>query len=350
MVEILVKTKSAEYPVIIENEDIKDFCKKILPQNKKYLAVISEKVEKLYGKSLNIPKSNKFILKDGEVQKNFKNYQKILNKAFELKLTRKDAFIAIGGGVVGDLTGFAAATYMRGIEFIQVPTTLLACVDSSVGGKTAINNKFGKNLIGAFYQPKIVFINPKFLQTLDEKQFKSGLGEVLKYGFIEGSCFSEFNLANYLLKNKDKIFERNEKILEKIIEVCINLKKNIVEQDEKEGDLRRILNLGHTLGHAIERITNFKKYTHGEAIVEGIRFSFDVALKKGLISENYKHFAIDFIDKFGYKKLPTFNSDKIKKLIAADKKSVGKTIAFVLPTEYSKVGIFEINSENIMYK
>lgn len=166
MVDLSVKIKQEEksYPIIIKTEEITDLAEKILSyvKDKKYLAVISEKVEKIYGKELNIPKENKFVLKDGEKEKNFKNYQKIINCALKKKLTRKDAIIAIGGGVVGDLAGFVASTYMRGIDFIQVPTTLLACVDSSVGGKVAIDTDFGKNLVGAFYQPKIVFINPKF--------------------------------------------------------------------------------------------------------------------------------------------------------------------------------------------
>ena len=192
MVDLSVKIKQEEnsYPIIIKNEDITDLADKILSytKDKKYLAVISEKVEKIYGKKLNIPKENKYILKDGEKEKNFKNYKKIINCALKKKLTRKDAIIAIGGGVVGDLAGFVASTYMRGIDFIQVPTTLLACVDSSVGGKVAIDTDFGKNLVGAFYQPKIVLINPKFLKTLDDRQFKTGLGEVVKYSFIEKSC------------------------------------------------------------------------------------------------------------------------------------------------------------------
>ena len=177
MVNLFVKINSEEksYPILIENEEISELRKKIFDyiKNRNFLVVISQKVEKLYGKKLNIPKENKFVLKDGEKEKNFKNYEKILNCALKLKLTRNDGSIAIGGGVVGDITGFAAATYMRGIDFIQVPTTLLACVDSSVGGKTAIDTKFGKNLVGAFYQPKVVFINPKFLKTLDDRQFKT---------------------------------------------------------------------------------------------------------------------------------------------------------------------------------
>ena len=143
--------------------------------------VISEKVNRLYGKKLGFQKDEIFVLKDGEEQKNFKNYKKILQKALKLQLTRNDTIIAIGGGVAGDITGFAASTYMRGIDYIQIPTTLLACVDSSVGGKTGIDTDFGKNLIGSFYQPKAVLIYTDFLKTLDDRQFKTGLGEVVKY-------------------------------------------------------------------------------------------------------------------------------------------------------------------------
>lgn len=340
MPEIVVNTKTASYPVYIENEPVENLREKIFSSGGRYLFVISEKIEKLYGKILGIPKSDKFILKDGEEQKNFKNYQKILDKAFKMKLTRKDGFAAIGGGVVGDLTGFAASTYMRGVNFIQVPTTLLACVDSSIGGKTAVNTKFGKNLVGCFYQPKAVYINPKFLNTLDERQFKSGLGEVIKYAFIEKNCSSEFNFANYLLVNSEKILKRDETVLEEIIEKCINFKKYIVEQDEKEADLRRVLNFGHTYGHALECITNYKKYTHGEAVVEGIRFAFDLAHKKGLIDESYKHFAYDMLEKFGYKKLSEYNMKRISKIMQADKKADSQGIVFVLPDNYANVSIY----------
>lgn len=347
MPEITVNTNSKSYPVYIENEPIENLRDKILPNNGKYLVVISKKVEKIYGKILNIPTSNKFILKDGEEQKNFKNYRKILEKAFELKLTRKDSFIAIGGGVVGDLTGFAASTYMRGIGFIQVPTTLLACVDSSVGGKTAVNTKFGKNLIGCFYQPNAVYINPKFLNTLDERQFKSGLGEVIKYVFIQKKCSTDFDLAQFLSENSEKVLSRDEKILENIIEYCINFKKYIVECDEKESDLRRVLNFGHTYGHAIERITDYRKYTHGEAVIEGIRFAFCLALKKSLIDADYVKFANDLIDKFGYKKLPIFDFIKIVELMKSDKKSNQNELIFVLPTGYGNVEMFGLNVQEI---
>ena len=340
MIEVKIKSEEKSYPIIIENETISDLRKKIFNNLESYLVVISAKVEKLYGKQLNIPKKYKFILKDGEKEKNFKNYKKILEYAQKLKLNRKSTIIAIGGGVIGDLAGFCASTYMRGIDFIQVPTTLLACVDSSVGGKTAIDTNCGKNLIGSFYQPKAVYINPKFLKTLDEKQFKTGLGEVIKYSFIEKSCMceEELNLTNFL--NTEDIHD--EKVLVKLIEICIKLKKSVVEKDEKENGLRRILNFGHTYGHAIEKITNYKKYTHGEAVVEGMRFAFNLAEKKNLIDKNYKFFAEDIIQKFNFPQLTKLNFGKMTDLMLMDKKSDGKTITFILPTDYSTVDAFDL--------
>ena len=264
-----------------------------------------------------------------------------------MKLTRKDVFIAIGGGVVGDITGFASATYMRGIDFIQVPTTLLACVDSSVGGKTAIDTKFGKNLVGAFYQPKAVFINPKFLKTLDDRQFKTGMGEVVKYSFIEKSCKcdEDLNLTNFLTEKVEQILERKEKTLAQLIEICVKLKISVVEKDEKESNLRRILNFGHTYGHAIERITKYKKYTHGEAVVEGMKFAFNLALKKNLIDKNYKFLAEDIIKKYNFREIPKFNVNKMIELMQLDKKATTNSIVFILPTDYSTVDAFEILPE-----
>ena len=350
MIEIPVKTAS-EYSVFIENQPINDLFQKIISfvGNKKYIVVISEKVEKLYGKLLPFDKSVKFILKDGEKEKTFSNCIKILEFAMKNKLTRFDAIISVGGGVAGDLAGFASSIYMRGIDFIQVPTTLLACVDSSAGGKTAVNTKFGKNLAGTFYQPRVVFINPKFLKTLDDRQYKTGLGEVVKYAFIEKSCQcnEEFNLINFLSENTDKIFERDEKILKRLIEICIRLKVSVVEKDEKENGLRRILNFGHTYAHAVEKITNYKKYTHGETVAEGIKFAFELALQKNLIDKNYKYFAFDLIKKFNFREIEKYDTAKLAQIMRLDKKSDGKKIKFILPSDYSRAEEFEIGIDEI---
>lgn len=351
MLTVNINSKEISYPVFIENEPAENLKEKILSHlnGKNYLVVISKKVEKLYGKYFDFPKSNKFILKDGETQKNLTNYKKILEKALKLNLTRKDAIIAIGGGVVGDIAGFAASTYMRGIDFIQVPTTLLACTDSSIGGKTGINTDFGKNLVGTFYQPKAVFINPKLLKTLDNRQLKTGLGEVIKYALIEKSCLceEEFNLINFLTENFENILNKDEKVLSKLIKICLSMKKSVVEKDEKESDLRRILNFGHTYGHAIEKITNYKKYTHGECVVFGIQFAFNLALTKNLIDKSYKYLVDDIIKKFKYSDLKSYNMDKMIKIMSMDKKSTGSGLVFILPTGYSEVKAFEIDVKTV---
>jgi len=353
MIDLNVQIARSEnyYPIHIFQDSIENLKAKILMnmQGRRFLVVISDKVEKLYGKILRFNNAEKIVLKDGEKEKSFANYKKILDKALKMKLTRKDAIIAIGGGVVGDIAGFAASTYMRGIDYIQVPTTLLACVDSSVGGKVAINTKDGKNLIGCFYQPKAVYINLNFLQTLDERQYKSGLGEVVKYIFIEKSCNcrDEFNLLNFINENSESIISRNLNILEKLIYICLRLKVSVVEQDEKETGLRKILNFGHTYGHAVESITKYKKYTHGEAVVKGIKFAFSLAEQKGLVDKNYAYMANDILDKFGFKNVAALPQEKIINTMKLDKKADTGLINFILPTDYGVVKEIALNDKEI---
>ena len=349
--EVKITQNQKKYPIIIVQDKIEDLKSKILKniRGQKFLVVISERVNKLYGKSFGFSKQETFILKDGEREKSFKNYQKILDKALRMQLTRKDAIIAIGGGVVGDLAGFVASTYMRGIDYIQVPTTLLACVDSSVGGKVAINSDFGKNLIGCFYQPKAVFINLNFLKTLDDRQFKTGLGEVVKYMFIEKSCNcpEELNFSNFVSENTDKIISRNLNILEKLVEMCIKLKIAVVEQDEQEKGLRKILNFGHTYAHAVENLTRYKKYTHGEAVVSGIKFAFELAEKRGLIDKNYRYWAEDILSKFDFREVQDFLPEKVIETMKLDKKAEFDKITFILPVSYSIVQEFSLTPEEI---
>ena len=233
-----------------------------ITRGQKRVVVMSKKVYKLYSCDLNFEDEEIFILPDGEKEKNYKNYIKIMEFASKRGLTRKDVIIAVGGGVVGDIAGFVASTYMRGIDFIQIPTTLLAAVDSSVGGKTAIDLKDAKNIIGSFYQPKKVFININFFNTLDKKQFMSGLGEVIKYAFIEENCGYKMPLYlfEFLTLGCEKIMQKEPLTIIRMVEYCLNLKIAVVNQDEKESGLRKILNFGHTLAHALETITNYRKY------------------------------------------------------------------------------------------
>lgn len=348
-------TKASQYPIYINSTPISELKTELdkATEGRKKLVIFSEKVYKLYKKELNFSKEEIFILKDGETQKNIKNYAKIINKAISLKLSRKDIIIAIGGGVVGDMAGFAAATYMRGIEFIQVPTTLLASVDSSVGGKTAIDMPHGKNFVGAFYQPKAVYINLNFLKTLDENQYKSGFGEVIKYAFIEKSCnHSEyFNLLEILKSEKEHYETRNQEFLANIIKICLELKSSVVSQDEKEKGLRKILNLGHTFGHALEEETKYKRFTHGIAVVYGMMFIFKYALNNNCCEKHYYDEALSLITMYGYEplKLGLINKNNLIKYMKTDKKSSNDVITFIVPTENGFVKeVQENNSYNLL--
>jgi len=345
------ETNKKSYPIFIDDENIESLKQKLDEQTKnhKRLVVISNKVWKLYKNLLKFEKQELFILKDGEDKKTLKTFEKIINRAIELKLSRKDYIIAVGGGVAGDMAGFAAASYMRGIKFIQVPTTLLACVDSSVGGKTAIDMPHGKNFVGAFYQPEAVYINLNFLDTLDDKQYKSGFGEVIKYAFIEKSCnHSEFfNLFEMLKTNKENYEKRNKNFLEKIIKICLELKSSVVVQDEKEAGLRKILNLGHTFGHALEEETHYKRYTHGYGVILGIMFVFNFAFKNGYCERKYYDEAVTLMNIYGYEpdKFLFINKKRVLKLMKNDKKADNNIITFILPLKEGEV--IEYKLENL---
>lgn len=356
-------TESYSYPIIFGY----DFLSRLGDSVKQYtkaskLFIISnEKVFSLYGeKTVNSLKekgflTEVFLMKDGESFKNFETFENILTKAIEIKLERKDAFIALGGGVVGDITGFAAASYLRGIDFIQIPTTLLAQVDSSVGGKVAINHKLGKNLIGAFYQPKFVYTDLKTLETLPEKELKTGLAEVLKYGFIEKSCGlkePETDLIKFLKDNKDNIYKLNPDIMTFLVEYCCKLKAAVVNQDEKESGVRVILNFGHTIGHAIEKCTDYKTYTHGEAVAMGIIGILHLSKDLNLINSDYFNESINLLNQYGlnYKLEGEFTGKELIKSMFSDKKVIGGKLRFVMPVEKGKVDIFNNIDENIIKK
>lgn len=348
--DINIKSNEKNYPIFIDNNDIENLKSDILNfiGNNNYIAVFSQKVYKIYGQILDFPKEKTLVIKDGENEKSLKTYIKITDFALKNKLTRQASIIAIGGGVIGDVVGFAASTYMRGINYIQVPTTLLACTDSSVGGKTAVNSKYGKNLIGSFYQPKAVFINANFLKTLDSRQFKSGLGEIVKYGFIENSCPAneKSNIINFLTEHYEKILQKDILTLMELIKNCIRLKISVVQQDEKENGLRRILNFGHTFAHALEKISNYK-YTHGECVVQGINVAFSLALKRNLIDKEYKFLCEDLIKKYDFKPIPKYNTNRIIDIMKTDKKADNNNIKFILPTQYAQVGEYDYSPEEL---
>lgn len=219
------------------------------------------------------------ILPDGEKYKNLEYLNEIYNKLLETRCDRQTTLIALGGGVVGDMTGFAAASYQRGVPFIQIPTTLLAQVDSSVGGKTGVNHELGKNMIGAFYQPKCVLIDTNTLQSLPDKELSAGLAEVIKYGLVRDTEF-----LHWLEQNMNKLIKRDSDALAYAIERSCRNKAEIVAEDEREAGQRALLNLGHTFGHAIETGSGYGSWLHGEAVAAGMAMAVDLSQRMGWLS------------------------------------------------------------------
>ncbi|MBR6127053.1 3-dehydroquinate synthase [bacterium] len=322
-----------------------------ITQGQKRLFVVSKRVYKLYSDKLDIREDELFIMPDGEQEKNYKNYLRIMDRALEVGLTRKDVIIAVGGGVVGDIAGFAASTYMRGIDFIQIPTTILAAVDSSVGGKTAIDFAEAKNIIGTFYQPKIVYVNINFFKTLDRRQFMSGMGEVIKYAMIEESCKYENSLYlfEFLTLGYEKILEGEPLTTIRMIEYCLNLKAAVVSKDEKESGLRKVLNFGHTLAHALETITKYKKFTHGEAVVYGMYFILNWAYKQGIITYSYYKLSTELLDKYGFKPLQIkYPPQKLVEIMKKDKKAGTGKITFIVPKDKKLVREIQLTPDEVM--
>ena len=272
------------YPIYIGSGQLSDTDVSRFVAGNKALIVTNTTVAPLYMAQLQSQLQDKdldwIILEDGEQFKNLDTLNSIFNQLLQKNHDRKTTLIALGGGVVGDITGFAAASYQRGVPFIQIPTTLLSQVDSSVGGKTAVNHKLGKNMIGAFYQPQAVVIDTDTLDTLPDREFSAGMAEVIKYGLIADKPF-----FNWLEENSQALRERDKQALSYAIErSCIN-KANIVSADETEQGIRAILNLGHTFGHAIETYQKYTGWLHGEAVAAGMVMASQLSLLMGGISE-----------------------------------------------------------------
>ncbi len=262
---------------------------------------------------------------DGEEYKNAATLSGVYDTLIEAGLDRKSFIVALGGGVVGDLAGFAAATYLRGIPFVQVPTTLLAQVDSSVGGKTAIDHPRGKNLIGAFYQPRLVLIDVETLATLPEREFRAGLAEVVKYGVALDLPFFE-----YLEKHAGAILSNDPGCLAYVIRRCCEIKAQVVELDEKESGLRAVLNYGHTLGHAFETLAGYRELVHGEAVAIGMALAVRISAGLGHCSEADVERVMTLITRFGLRtQPPAAERLKLLKAIVTDKKNRDGAISFI---------------------
>lgn len=324
-----------------------DWVKKLWKQQK--IAIITdETVNKLYSKKIQEKllcadfEVSKFVFTAGETSKNLATAQKVYDFLTNQGFTRTDGILALGGGVVGDLAGFVASTYLRGIHFLQVPTTLLAQVDSSIGGKTAVNTKIAKNIVGTFAQPDGVLIDPEILNTLEIRRIREGIAEIVKYAAV-----ADISLWNKLNSYKDE-FELLENA-EEIIYDCCEIKRKIVEEDEFDNSKRLILNFGHTIGHAIEAVTGFGVVTHGEAVAMGMVQISKVAEKKGLTKLGTTTSLISMLEKFH---LPTcFSSEQKKDLYQAithDKKARGEKIKIVLLNEIGKVRIVSVTIDTMM--
>ena len=272
------------YPIHIGAGHISQFDLEGYLHGDKALIVTNESIAPLYLETVKARFSSKtvdaVILPDGEQFKNLKYLNVIFNKLLEEKHDRKTTLIALGGGVIGDMAGFGASCYQRGVPFVQIPTTLLAQVDSSVGGKTGVNHLLGKNMLGAFHQPTAVVIDVDVLSTLSNRQFSSGIAEIIKYGLIADVDFFE-----WIESNKHSLLERDKSSLVTAIKTSCATKSRIVSADETEMGIRGILNLGHTFGHAIETFQNYRGYLHGEAIAAGMLMAMSVSLKEGYLAK-----------------------------------------------------------------
>lgn len=277
-----------------------------------------------------------YVFPAGEESKNGENYLSLLNFLAEHQLTRSDLLIALGGGVVGDLAGFAAATYLRGVAFIQVPTTLLAAVDSSVGGKTAIDLPAGKNLAGAFYQPSLVLCDTDCLRSLPKEIFLDGCAEVIKYGILYDPEFFAY------LKNKGPAFDP-----EKVIGRCVELKRDVVNEDEFDTGARMKLNLGHTVGHGVEAKSRFA-VSHGKAVAIGTAIVSRAAAKHGLLIQEDADTIVSTLKAYGLPTKTEFSAEELAAFMQSDKKRSGDMVRLIVPREIGHCDIVPIPIENLL--
>lgn len=333
----LKKVIDNSYDIIIDNLSTMHFDTKVAIVTNPTIAKLHLDFlkTKITAKELHI-----ITVPDGEEYKNQASIDIILESMFKHRFNRKSLLIAFGGGVIGDMTGYASSIYQRGIDFIQIPTTLLSQVDASVGGKTGMNNEYGKNLIGAFHQPRGVYIDPNFLKTLPVREFGAGIAEIVKMAVTFNKDFFEF------LETADL---QNPTILRECIKRAVQTKANVVAQDEKEQGIRAALNYGHTFGHVIENETKYKKYLHGEAVAIGIVMANKLSVKMNLMSEDNADRVKKLLVKYN---LPTSysieNSKKFYETFFLDKKSSDSTITFILAVGVGDVKITDSCEESVI--
>ncbi len=341
VVDVPIPAKARFYPIYIENGGLSRLGQRLSEKfslDTKVLIVTDNVVESFYGHRLDdeLKKAGFqtafFVFPAGEASKTLAMAEKIYDKALDFGLSRKDMILALGGGVVGDLAGYCAATFYRGIEFVQVPTTLLAQVDSSVGGKVGVNFRTVKNGIGAFYQPALVAIDPELLSTLSERQVKAGLGEVLKYAMIEQTCCGETGFFDYLDAHADDL----DAVMIPVIERCCRMKSMVVTLDEtEETGVRFYLNFGHTFAHAYEAATNYTQILHGEAVAMGMIQACRLAETMNIFPAAERERFEALLHRLKLPATPPVGLDpaRLVALMRQDKKAKSGIMRFVLPTE-----------------
>ena len=347
---LTVELDDRSYPIVIGRDTWSDPRLGEVVDGRRVLIISNETVAPLYLHKLQLALSGDsvepLVLPDGERFKTLETMGKIYDTLLERRFDRSSVLIALGGGVIGDMAGFAAATYQRGIDFIQIPTTLLAQVDSSVGGKTAVNHSRGKNMIGAFYQPKAVFIDVGSLNTLPAREFSAGMAEVIKYGLIR-----DYDFFVWLEQHIEAIMARDADLLTQAISRSCATKAAVVAEDETEQDVRAILNLGHTFGHAIEAAQQYKEWLHGEAVGAGMSMAARMSTQIGMLDASLPTRIDQLLTKAG---LPTaapdnIAADRLRELMGHDKKvSRGQLRLILLKSIGEAIITADFTSEDLM--
>jgi 3-dehydroquinate synthase len=343
MIRIPISTPQRTYDAIIENGLIERAgarLRDLLGTPKRLFVVTVPPVRKLWGRKLNASlkeagfNATFLEMRNGERYKRLASLESLAEELVRLRADRKIVILAFGGGVVGDVAGFLASVYMRGVDVVQIPTTVQAQVDAAIGGKTGVNLRSGKNLIGTFHQPRAVLIDPNLLSTLPEREFRAGLYESLKAGVIgKPGLFAELENLNM------KSFRRDAAAVERVIAESVRLKAEVVSADERESDLRRVLNFGHTIGHALEAETGYRHFLHGEAVAWGMIAATRIASDFGKLDASSADRIHQAISNMGALPEVEVLSHNILRLLQSDKKTMDGVVHFVLPTRIGKVEI-----------
>lgn len=338
-IQVNISAKNTDYKVFIDELQSIDIDAKVaIITNPTVSDLHLQSVKEL----INAKELQVVTIPDGEQYKHLQTVESILNQLFEFHFNRHSYLIALGGGVIGDITGFCASIYERGIKFIQIPTTLLAQVDASVGGKTGVNNRYGKNLIGSFFQPSAVYCQTQFLDTLPKREFNSGVAEIIKMAVM-----FDVDFFDWLEKNDI----REKKNLSHAVSTCVQLKADVVQKDEKEKGMRVVLNYGHTFAHVVETLTKYERFLHGEAVAIGINMANHLAMELGLLNKDEHKRVCDLCERY---ELPMdFKVDDVEEfynMLFLDKKSLDENVLFVLPNGIGGYKLRDDLSKDIVTK